>query len=88
MTRRLVWPLALAMCACSGDKKAAVEQKAAVESAAPAAPTPVDTAKSAPPPDTTAAAKKAPADSRLRDSAVAPRFEMGADGKVRPIRKP
>ena len=77
--------------ACGGGQKAAEAQKAVADSAANAAIAAgalVDTVKPAPPLDSSVARKKASTDGRLRDSALAPRFEIGPDGKVRPIKKP
>ena len=88
--RRLDW-LALVTvvaAACGGGQKAAEAQKAVADSAANAARAVVDTVKPAAPLDSSVARKKAATDGRLRDSAVAPRFEIGPDGKVRPIKKP
>lgn len=74
--------------ACGGGQKAAEAQQAVADSAANAAGALVDTVKPAPPLDSSVARKKASTDGRLRDSALAPRFEIGPDGKVRPLKKP
>ena len=92
--RRLDW-LALVTvvaAACGGGQKAAEARKATADSTARAADSTrraaVDTMKPAAPSDSAVAAKKAAECCLLRDSAVAPKLEMGPDGKVRPIRKP